>query len=170
MSSYPHLQSLTLLILLLISPALAERHEGIQGVSLEPPVGWLQTSDSEAPLILMAPKRLENFHPNVNVLIQKTGNLSYDEYHGLTVKSAPSVNGVVSGYAPFIFDTQETGRRMELTFESNGYKLKSLGVWLTKDGLTYLVTGTTTIEDFPNKKGVFQKIARTLRIRLDENP
>ena len=168
MKRFTSLKVVLATLLLLYSAAIATRQTGSHGVSLDPPAGWLIQAAPQTALVLMAPEPLETFHPNINVLVQQTGSTTYDQYHTITVESASNFNGTTSGYAPFTFNNGKTGRSLILNFQSEGQNFTSLSIWLTENGTTYLVTGTTTAEDYPNKEAFFYETAKTLLINRDK--
>ena len=156
----------TLVVLFLSTGLLFAETVSSGGVSLTVPDGWTQRpARNGTPIILMAPERLPNFHPNINVTIQQTGKLSYEQYKEISIKETKAVGGVVTHYQTFKFEDGNIGRSMVLSFKAEGRDAKTLSVWRMSRGKTYLITGITLSQDFSKMKPIFQQISRTFRLK-----
>ena len=164
MKKLPPISLLMALLFLFTVPGLADTFSG-GGVSLEAPSGWTEKpAQKGAQLILMAPDAFPKFHPNVNVMVQNTGTLTYDQYKAITEKETAQAKGTASNYQKFTFDDGTVGRSIEISFQSGGMNVRTLSAWRMVDGKTYLVTGITLADDFPNRLPAFSKIAKSLKL------
>lgn len=154
-----------LLILALTVLACAETFTGDGGVSLKAPKGWTSGKNiRNTVLVLFAPQKLPNFHPNVNIMIQNTNGMSDDEFKAITDEQLAGIGGRSWDYKAVALPNNVKGRCLNIEFTHGGQKLASLSVWVRSGKKTYLFTGTTTPEDFPKRRAEFLKIAQTMRL------
>ena len=155
------------LLLLFILPfallsASAETYTAA-GFALDAPAGWTKGDSTAAPLVLYAPNPMKDFRPNINVLIQETGKLNNQQYYEMSKQQAAKMNGKISGYSDFNFNNKLVGKSLRLDFTTGGRNLSCLSVWYQKNGKTYLITSTTTPDDFAARLSSFQQVSRTFR-------
>ena len=133
------------------------------GFAMDAPAGWTKGESSAAPLVLYAPNPMKDFRPNINVLIQSTGAMTSQQYYELSKQQALKMNGKVSDYGDFTFDNKLVGKSLRLDFTSGGRNLSCLSVWVQRNGKTYLITSTTSPDDFAARLDSFKKVSRTFR-------
>ena len=156
-----------LLLLLLNLPfamlnASAETYTAA-GFALDAPAGWTRGESTAAPLVLYAPNPMKDFRPNINVLVQETGKLNNQQYFEMSKQQAAKMNGKISGYSDFQFDNKLVGKSLRLDFTTGGRDLSCLSVWCQRNGKTYLITSTTSPEDYAARLSSFQQVSRTFR-------
>lgn len=158
---------LTLSLLLMLGPALADTVSGQNGVSLEAPAGWTKGKQvSQTSLVLYAPKALGTFHPNINVLVQPTGkDVDDNSFRANTEADIKKMGGTTSNYRTVMLADGVSARALDIKFPFQGQELASLSVWFMRGGQTYLLTGTTTAADYESRRAVFTKIIQTFRVK-----
>lgn len=158
-----HLTKTVILLFLLTLATATVAAETFQneGLSLTAPAGWTSRQAEGTVMILMAPEKLSNFHPNVNVTIQQTGDMTDQQYLETSRAEIKKMNGSISNYKSIQFNDGSQGKALDSQFVYSGVNLTALSVWVMKDGKTYLITGTTTTADYPTRRPVFLEIARS---------
>lgn len=143
----------------------ADTLKGAEGVTLNAPSDWKQGANQRgAILVVYAPATLPNFHPNINILKQKTGTMTAEQYGVTSASQIKKAGGVFQAVKNFPLEDGTVAKQTSFTFPSGERNLGCYSVWVTRGGFTYLYTGTTLASDFQNKKASFEKIAKTLRV------
>ncbi len=157
--------SLCALFTLIFSlPAFGQRATDPSGASLAILPGWTQGEAAHgASLILYAPDPLPDFRPNTNLVVQTSDSIDLEGFYRISLEEAELSGTITEGYEPVTLDDGSEARRMILHVEFGGRQLSCLSVWTVKDGRIYLISGTTTAEDFPARQAEFWEVARTLQ-------
>lgn len=153
------------LLALLTAPVTADLIRGKGGMTVEAPRGWTKGKNIKGTnLVLYAPKKLPNFHPNINIMIQDNPGMTDAKFKSTTDAQVKEMGGRSWDYKSLMLPNDVSAKALNVEFPHQGMKLASLSVWFFKGGKTYLITGTTTAEDFKRRRSSFIKIAQTFKL------
>ncbi len=105
------------------------------------------------------------FRPNMNVVTESMGNSSFDEY---VKKNNDMMGQYFQQYKELGNGDVETngmkGKWMRYSHVQNGYTLDNIVYMFSKNGIAYVLTGTTLDGDMNKYKDKYETIAKSLQV------
>ncbi|MBW8687786.1 hypothetical protein [Chitinophaga rhizophila] len=136
----------------LLEQAQKTMNTGAGKFSINAPEGWRKTDTTLGGIkltFLLAPAETDGFRSNINVVTETVGKVSFDEYHNATLATMGKYmsNFQLIGSGEKVIDGQP-GKWFKYSADQTGGKdVVALNHTVVKDGIAYIITGVTKVQD-----------------------
>lgn len=132
--------------LLLTGWSAAAPHTDVRnGFSVIPPMAWKKTTHPGTVLVYVAPQAVQEFTPNVNVVVQVLPKgMTQTQYHQLSMAQIPKTfpEGKIVSERPVTLGGQKANE-LVYTGRQGPYVLHFMATYVVKGGNAYVITFTT---------------------------
>jgi len=134
--------------------------------SVKIPTGWKhfdKTTGEFSALYIMAP-RVNNFSPNINIIIAETGDISIDDFLNGNMESMKKGNMAPDSTGDFETNGLK-GKFYTAKVDHNGTSISIKSYFLLKNGFGYLLTGACLTSQRTTYYPMFQDIVDSFKIK-----
>jgi hypothetical protein len=142
---------------------------GTGGYDITAPEGWEKidtTMEGQRIIFVRLPRQDANdeFMENVNVVTEKVGGVSLDEYYNANVGSMDGLSDFEKGDVSDIKIDGKDFRRLEYKHVYGGVPLDATVYFTIYDGRAYVITCTAKRGEREKYRGVFDTIVNSFRV------
>lgn len=156
-----------LLALLVLGGALAAPYQDAKnGFRVTPPAGWQRAEYPGTAVVYLAPQRVGDFNPNLNVIVQPLpAGVTQARYHAQSleqIRTFVSGGKVVQARATTL--SGQAANEVVYTGRQGKFSLYFIAIYAVRGRSAYLITGTTPLGKQGDMAAVTRAFARSFRI------
>jgi hypothetical protein len=138
--------------------------------SIDTPEGWTKTDTTSMgyrTLILMSEREgpSDMFRENINVVTEKVGDMSFDDYMAATDKnSVAMLNNYKENERRDMTVDGVPAKSIDYSHSMSGYNIAVNAVLLIKNGTAYVITSSTEKGKMDKWRGIFDKAVASFHV------